>query len=119
MNGPSLSELRDIVEPAAPGLWPLAPGMWLLLAVVLSLILFLAWSMVEQRRRNAYRRAGVLLLEEVGTTYELSVLLKRGALAVFSRGEGASLHGAEWVEFFGRARPRGGLGALVAGGGTA
>ncbi|MEX0324835.1 MAG: DUF4381 domain-containing protein [Puniceicoccaceae bacterium] len=102
MNGPSLSELRDIVEPAAPGLWPLAPGMWLLFAVVLSTLLFLAWSMVEKRRRNAYRRAGIVLLEEVGTTYELSVLLKRVALAVFPREEVASLHGEEWVEFLGR-----------------
>ncbi|MEX0330093.1 MAG: DUF4381 domain-containing protein, partial [Puniceicoccaceae bacterium] len=90
-----------------------------LLAVVLSLILFLAWSMVEQRRRNAYRRAGLLLLEEVGTTYELSVLLKRVALAVFPREEVASLHGAEWVEFLGRTCPGVDLAALVAGDGTA
>ena len=65
MNEASLSNLRDIVLPAEPGLWPLAPGMWLLLSVLLSLLVWALWTQYDRRKRNAYRRAGLLLLRPI------------------------------------------------------
>ena len=99
MNEASLSNLRDIVLQAEPGLWPVAPGMWLLLSVLLSLLVWVLWTQYDRRKRNAYRRAGLVLLPEVQTIYELSVLLKRVALAAFPREQVASLHGDAWVAF--------------------
>ena len=118
MSGTSLSDLRDIALPAEPGLWPPAPGMWLLLSILFSILLVLCWSLLERRKRNAYRRAGILLLGGVETLYDLSVLLKRVALAVFPRAEVAPLHGPDWVRFLGRTCPGVDLTPLGAGNGT-
>ena len=45
--------------------------------------------------------------------YELSVLLKRVALAAYPRQEVASLHGSEWVDFLSRTCPGADLSGLV------
>ena len=113
MNEASLSNLRDIVLPPEPGLWPLAPGMWLLLSAVLSLLVWVLWTQYDRRKRNAYRRAGLLLLPEVKTIYELSVLLKRVALAAFPREQVASLHGDAWVAFLRESCPAVDLSGLL------
>jgi hypothetical protein len=115
MNESSLSNLRDIVLPAEPGLWPLAPGMWLLISSLLSLLAWILWTQYDRRKRNAYRRAGLLLLPEVQTNYELSVLLKRVALAAFPREQVASLHGDAWVAFLKESCPAVDLSGLLAG----
>ena len=115
MNEASLSNLRDIVLPAEPGLWPLAPGVWLLLSVVLSLLVWVLWTQYDLRKRNAYRRAGLVLLTEVQTIYELSGLLKRVALAAFPREQGASLHGDAWVAFLRESCPAVDLSDLLTG----
>lgn len=94
-----LENLRDIVVPEPPPLWPPAPGVWVLLvvAVALAAALFLWWR--RARARNAYRRAGLALLETARTTREVTVILKRVALAAFPRPMVASLYGDEWVAF--------------------
>lgn len=97
----NLSELRDIVLPEAPGLWPLAPGLWALIGLVGLLGIAAIWWFWQQRQRNRYRRAGLLLLANASTTYEVSVILKRVALAVYPREEVAALHGAAWAGFLG------------------
>lgn len=95
----SLENLRDIVVPDPPPLWPPAPGVWVLLIVVLAVAtaLFLLWRRV--RARNAYRRAGLALLKTARTTNDVNVILKRVALAAFPRPMVASLYGDEWFAF--------------------
>ena len=95
----SLENLRDIVLPDPPPLWPPATELWWLLAIVgLTLaILLLQWR--RARRRNAYRRAGLALLDETSTVHDISVILKRVALAAFPRDQVASLYGQEWADF--------------------
>ena len=95
----SLANLHDIVVPDAPPLWPPAPGMWLFGAVVLSCVLVLVALVYLHRQRSAYRRAGLLLLETAESNYEVSVALKRVALAAFPREEVAPLHGQVWGMF--------------------
>ncbi|MGB0257481.1 MAG: DUF4381 domain-containing protein [Coraliomargarita sp.] len=94
-----LSDLRDIVVPDAPGLWPFAPGLWFAIGFVALLLLGLAWWFIQQRRQTAYRRAGLTLLANASTVYEVSVILKRVALAVYPRELVAPLHGAAWARF--------------------
>jgi hypothetical protein len=95
----SLSDLQDVVLPAAPPLWPPAPGFWvlLLLAAVLAFSLW-RWRRLV-RQGNAYRRAGLALLADARSVHEVSVTLKRVALAAWPRDAVASLHDAEWSGF--------------------
>ena len=39
------------------------------------------------------------LLESANTVYEINVVLKRVALAVFPREQVAALHGEDWIQF--------------------
>lgn len=95
----SLNNLREIILPEAPPFWPPAPGVLIILFFILSAIVYITYRLVLYRRKNRYRKAGLLLLDDVETVYELSVLLKRVALAVFPREQVASLHGQEWQQF--------------------
>ncbi len=95
----SLDNLRDIVVPEPPPLWPPAPGVWVVLIVALAVAtaLFLWWR--RTRARSAYRRAGLALLKTARTTRDVNVILKRVALAAFPRSTVASLYGDEWAAF--------------------
>ena len=95
----SLDNLRDIVVPEPPSLWPPAPEAWLLLVVVIAAVTTVLYQWRRRRRANAYRRAGLSLLHEAGTVHEISVILKRVALAAFPREQVASLYGEEWAAF--------------------
>lgn len=95
----SLANLRDIAIPDAPPLWPLATGACLVLAIAATVILWLAWHVIAKYRQNAYRRSGLVLLCNAATAHEVSVIMKRVALAAFPREQVASLHGEDWQEF--------------------
>jgi len=101
----SLTHLRDIVLPNAPGLWPPAPGVLIVLAIVAIVVLIICLQWLSLYKRNAYRRAGLLLLNQVKTDYDISVLLKRVALAAFPREQVASLYGRDWMIFLKQSCP--------------
>lgn len=112
-NQYSLSNLRDIVMPDAPPFWPPAPGLWVALAMVAAILLLVAWRLYTVRNRNAYRKAGLMLLGNAETAYDVSVVLKRVALAVFPRDQVASLYGDDWAAFLHKTCPRSYFKALV------
>lgn len=95
----NLNNLHDIVLPEAPAFWPPAQGFWMLVALVLMLALTTAWLIIQSRKRNAYRRAGLTLLESATTHYDINAIVKRVALAAFPRNTVAHLHGNGWVNF--------------------
>lgn len=95
----SLDKLRDIVPPDAPPLWPLATGAWLLLAMLASIAFILIYQRRQARKRDAYRRAGLALLDGVSSVHDVSVVLKRVALAAYPREQVASLYGEDWADF--------------------
>ena len=105
-NSLSLSNLRGIVIPDAPPIWPLAPGAWVALGMIGFVLIFVTWRMHTFRRRNAYRKAGLLLLSGAATVHDVSVILKRVALAVFPREQVASLYGDDWAAFMHKTCPR-------------
>ena len=94
-----LEALHDIVLPPVPPLWPPGQGFWvaLLLAGVTAAVLW-HWHR-ERQRRNAYRAAGLQLLAQAHSAYEVSVVLKRVALAAWPREQVAPLHGSDWARF--------------------
>ncbi len=110
----SLSNLRDIVIPEPPPVWPLAPGAWIILGIVLAFVFFLVWRIHVQRRRNAYRKAGLRLLSSARTMHDVAIVLKRVALAVFPREQVASLYGDAWVVFLNMTYPKMNFEMLVA-----
>jgi hypothetical protein len=63
------------------------------------LLITVTWFIAQSRQRNAYRRAGLTLLQSANTVYDINVVLKRVALAVFPREQVAALHGEHWIQF--------------------
>jgi len=110
----SLNNLRDIIIPDPPLFWPPAPGVWVALGMILATLLLLAWRLHAVRKRNAYRKAGLLLLRSAETGRDVAVVLKRVALAVFPREQVASLYGEDWVEFLHQSCPQNYFSAMLA-----
>jgi hypothetical protein len=109
----SLNNLRGIVIPDPPPFWPPAPGMWVALGMVVVMVLLVGWRWHAVRKRHAYRKAGLLLLRSAETAHDVSVVVKRVALAVFPREQVASLYGEAWIAFLHSTCPRSYFSALV------
>lgn len=107
MPGP-LEQLRNIHLPDPVSWWPPAPGWWILGVLILSVIAAGIWWYRNPSVR-AYRVARKELKnlreeyqesqDDVRLVKELSVLLRRYALAVFGRQRVASLIGNAWMMF--------------------
>lgn len=109
----SIMDLRDIVLPTPVALWPPAPFAWILLAVAGIGLAVLIRRGISRWRAGAYRREGLSNLRRIESKFltlgsdmaavrELSVLLKRVALAAFPRKEVAALYGEDWSQFLDR-----------------
>ncbi|MEN8199444.1 MAG: DUF4381 domain-containing protein [Thermodesulfobacteriota bacterium] len=95
----SLNNLRDIAIPEPPPLWPPATGTSILLGLLIMAISYGAFRSYRRWKQNAYRRAGLLLLEDARSPHDISITLKRVALAAFKREQVASLYGEQWINF--------------------
>lgn len=95
----SLNNLYDIVVPEQPPLWPLANEVWWLLALLAMVVAVVVFQRRQAKKRNAYRQAGLALLEGASTVHDVSVILKRVALVAYPREQVASLYGEEWAGF--------------------
>jgi len=72
-NAPlTVAALRDIVEPPPIGTWPLAAGLWVLIGISTVAAGLLIRQIIRRRQLDAYRRAGLALLQEVAA--ELTVI---------------------------------------------
>lgn len=111
MNG--LADLRDVHYPEAIGFWPPAPGWWLLMVVVLSLGGLATYYFHRRWRHHRARRAALTALQSLEQDYrtsgdrhavlaELSILVRRTALAYYPRTAVAGLAGDSWRAFLRR-----------------
>lgn len=110
----SLSNLRDIFIPEAPPYWPPAPGVWVAIGFVVVLVVIIGLRLRAVRKRNAYRKAGLLLLQSAISSHDVAVVIKRVALAVFPREQVASLYGDDWVAFLHESCPENQFSAMYA-----
>lgn len=103
-----LAQLRDIHEPAPPGIWPPAPGWWLLgLLLIVSLTLAAKWLrgkyLASRPRKNAVAELQKIMSgQSTNPLAELSVLLKKAALHRYGREQVAGLTGQDWLTFLDR-----------------
>lgn len=95
----SLNNLYDIVVPEQPPLWPLASEVWWLLLMLVVLVAVMVFQWRQAKKRNAYRLAGLALLQGADTVHDVSVILKRVALSAYPREQVASLYGEDWAGF--------------------
>lgn len=100
--------------PDPPPFWPPAPGLWVAIGILILVVFLLIWQWRTIRKRNAYRKAGLVLLSEAVTTHDVSVVMKRVALAAFPRKQVASLYGDEWAAFLHETCPRSVFSTLIA-----
>ncbi len=103
-NG-SLQNLSDIITPPPVSFWPLGPGAYLLLLALFIGLILLGYVYRQNYKANQYRRAGLELLKSAATVHDVSVILKRVALAVFPRERVASLYGEQWRTFLAEVCP--------------
>lgn len=109
----SLDNLRDIVLPPPIPWLPPAVGWRLIVAALATTALVALWRAFRRWRSNAYRREALRALGEIEArlragepaaiaAVEISVLLKRAALAAFPRETSADLTGDRWAAFLDR-----------------
>ncbi|MEE4298993.1 MAG: DUF4381 domain-containing protein [Pseudomonadales bacterium] len=104
-----LNSLKDIHEPAAPGLWPPAPGWWMLAALLAGALVALLFEALRRRRAARPVRAALTELDAWRASArdgapreaadELAALLRRVALVRYPRTRVAGLSGEDWLAF--------------------
>ncbi|MQB07709.1 DUF4381 domain-containing protein [Agrobacterium tumefaciens] len=106
----ALGSLKDIAVPQPVSWMPQTWG-WALVAIIVLVATFVVLvHSVKKYRKNAYRREALVLLGGIeerlkdparsdAAIHELSEILKRVALAGWSRRDVASLSGAAWARF--------------------
>ena len=114
-----LLALRDIHVPPPPGFWPPAPG-WIASACIVIAVAAVAvivacrsWRAGQPRREALAALRALRALYRDGATdteiaLELSVLVRRVALARAPREEVAGLTGDRWIEWIESTLPRSG-----------
>lgn len=98
---PSLNQLNDIVEPSQASWWP--PS-WLTVAIVVvfvSTILIALLLMIKRWQKARVRKTAARQLAQnpSASVNQLTVLLKRTALAYYPRDVIAEKHSNEWLDF--------------------
>jgi len=104
-----LQELRDVHMPDPISWWPPAFGWWMIIVVLVIAVSLALWARAY-RKRTRPRRVALAQLEQVKQQYarhsddqlaitQVSNLLRRYALAVFSRSHVAGLSGQAWLKF--------------------
>ena len=109
LNLPQLLNLmHELVMPEPVAWLPQTPGWWIVLGWLIAVLFLLAWQFARRRRRNRYRRDALAELKAIAAQTELgpaesaqhvAALLKRTALAAYSREDVAALYGRDWAQF--------------------
>jgi Domain of unknown function (DUF4381) len=102
--------LIDIPLPQEVSLWPETWASRIAIVVLLVTAAIAIWRLISYRRANRYRREALAELKQTlaanpspnELAMQLSLLLRRTALAAFPREQVAPLSGAAWLAFLDR-----------------
>ncbi len=106
-----LDRLRDIHEPALPGLWPVPVGWWGVAILLLAILVFGMWLLFhELNRRRPYariretakqlnhrRNTGSISALEYATS--INLLFKDLVVIIEGQEEATQLYGSRWLDF--------------------
>lgn len=95
-------QLEPLPEPPSVSLWPQTVAWIWVGLIVVTLAAWIIRSALLRRRANAYRRAALREIALAESPAALAAILRRTALAAFSRSEVAGLYGDEWLTFLDR-----------------
>ena len=99
-----LDQLRDVIQPIEPGIWPPAIGWW----IVGLLSILLVWGVIYGARRLRIHHSKNSIANQVlaiGSLHpkeavvELSVLMRKIAVTKYPRDKVAGLTGEAWLKF--------------------
>ncbi len=99
-----LDQLRDIIPPADPGIWPPAIGWWVL-AILIAVLPFGVWAIVEYVKTRVVRHSLVRQISAVAglqphpAAVRLSMLMRKIAVSRYRVSAVAGLTGEAWLEF--------------------
>lgn len=109
LNLPDLIALMHGLALPEPVSWlPETPGWWILLGWLLAVLMLTGWRLVKHHHRNRYRREALAELKAIAdqpalspneVAQQISVLLRRTALAAYAREQIAPLYGTAWAQF--------------------
>lgn len=113
---PSIEDLRGLVEPGPPPIWPPAPGWYAVALVLVALVVWIYIEALRRARQNRYRRLALQELKRIRVSSavrgkraksiaSLGDLIKRTALAAYPRSEVACLSGEPWLAFLEEQEP--------------
>lgn len=101
MQQPSLENLNDIVQPGPASWWPPSwPALAVAIVLLAAIALFIFW-LVRRRQQSRARKAAIKQLQQDRnmSIEELTILLKRTALAYYPREIVAEKHSRQWISF--------------------
>lgn len=110
---PALNSLRDIHLPKAVSIWPLAPGWYIVIALIVAALMLGLLFYLRSWYRNRAKKQAIHKLKELKALYkqgknqqqiiaQVSILLRRVALAYFPKQNIAGLQGERWLQFLAR-----------------
>lgn len=101
-----LSQLKEIHEPAAIGVWPLAPGWWVLIIALLCITVLAAYGIRVHIKKNAWKKEAIhtvnLIKSQIDThppqqsLQQINQLIKRMAIHKLNDPSISSSTGDEW-----------------------
>ncbi|UZE97579.1 DUF4381 domain-containing protein [Alkalimarinus alittae] len=104
-----LSQLKEIHEPAAIGLWPPAPGWWILIISTLFIITLMAYLIRSYVKKNAWKKDAKQAIAAIGqqinerspqqTLHLINQLIKRIAIHQLNDPSIKALTGSAWHQF--------------------
>ncbi len=104
-----LSQLKDIHEPAAIGIWPLAPGWWISAITVTVVIAGIIYACRRVIKNNAWKKDAKIILKEIvsesptatlhDSIYKINKLIKQIARYKLNDTTINSLTGDKWHNF--------------------
>jgi len=101
MQQPSLDKLNDIVEPGSASWWPPSwPVIAIAIVLLVGIALLIFW-LIRRRQQSRVRKTAIRQLQHNRdmSIDELTVLLKRTALAYYPREMVAEKHSRQWISF--------------------
>lgn len=102
-----LDQLRDVHLPVTPSWYPLSDSAYYAIGITFLIFIWGSMMLFTKWRRGRARRKAILQIEkyrkqsdiDIAIIVDLSVLLRRVALAYYPRKQVAGLSGERWIKF--------------------